>query len=178
MLPTAFAFLSSDALLTGHGLSKVFRRSRSLGFDFAEALPGSLQNGLQAAHRAQAANGDIAVGRIYLNPVAFPPGLFRRDQSRARADKSIEHNALAMRAIPEGISHHRHGFYGGMQGQISAVAAKAVHARIVPDISAVAPVFAQFDIVDMRRGAGLKDEYKFMLRPVQRTHAAVVLGPD
>src|SRR5258708_30859720 len=124
------------------GLSKAFRRSRPLGLDFAKALPGSLQNGLQAAHRTQAANGDIAVGRIYLNAVAPAPGLFRRDQSRARADKGVEHNALAMRAIPEGIRHHRHGFYGGMQGQISTAAAKAVHARIGPDISAVSPVFA------------------------------------
>jgi hypothetical protein len=57
--------LSCDAPLTRRGLSKVFRCSRPLGLDFAEALPGSLQNGLQAAHRAQAANGDIAVGRIY-----------------------------------------------------------------------------------------------------------------
>src|SRR3984893_15170043 len=166
MLPTAFAFLSSDALLTGHGLSEVFRRSRSLGLDFAEALPGSLQNGLQAAHRAQAATSDIAVGRIYLNAVATAPGLFRRDQSRAGADKCVEHNALAMRAIPEGISHHRHGFYGRMERQISAVAAKAVHARIVPDISAVSAVFTQLDIVNVRRGAGLKDEYKFMLRAI------------
>src|SRR5260370_6607454 len=158
--------LSCDALFTWRGLSKAFRRSRSLGFDFAEALSGSLQNGLQAAHRAQAANGDIAVGRIYLNAVAPAPGLFRRDQSRARADKCVEHNALAMRAIPEGISHHRHGFYGRMQGQISAVFAEAVHARIVPDISSVSPVFAQLDVVDMRCGAGLKDEYKFMLRAI------------
>jgi hypothetical protein len=77
---------SCDALLTRRCLSKILRRSRSLGLDFAEALPGSLQDGLQAAHRAQAANGDIAVGRIYLNAVALPPGLFCRDQSRARAD--------------------------------------------------------------------------------------------
>src|SRR5258708_27204453 len=135
------------------GLSKAFRRSRSLGLDFAEALPGSLQDGLQAAHRAQAANGDIAVGRIYLNAVAPASGLFSRDQSRAGADKGVEHNALAMRAIPEGISHHCHGFYGRMQGQISALAAKAVHARIVPDISSVSPVFTQLDIVNVRRRA-------------------------
>ncbi len=96
----------------------------------------------------------------------MPPGLFRRDQSRARADKGIKHNALAMGAIPEGISHHRHGFYGGMQDQISAVFTEAVHARIVPDVSAVAPVFTQFNIINVRRAAGFKDEYKFMLRAI------------
>src|SRR5260370_2273817 len=160
--------LSCDALFTWRGLSKAFRRSRSLGFDFAEALSGSLQNGLQAAHRAQAANGDIAVGRIYLNAVALPPGLFRSDQSRARADKCVEHNALAMRAIPEGISHHRHGLYGRMERQITAVFAQAVHARIVPHISAVSPVFAQFDVVNVGRRAGLEDKYELMLRAVER----------
>src|SRR5258707_9691647 len=98
-------------------------------------------------------DGDIAVGWIYLNAVAPPPGLFRRYQGRARADKGVEHNALAMRAIPDGISHHRHRFYRGMQTQISAVAAKAVYPSVVPDIGAVPAVFTQLDIVNVRRRA-------------------------
>src|ERR1019366_3938358 len=52
---------------------------RALGLDFAEALSGSLQNGVQAAHSPQAANRDIAILRIDLDTVAAAAGFFRRN---------------------------------------------------------------------------------------------------
>ena len=65
-----------------------------------------------------------------------------------------------------------------MQAQIIPVAAKAVNAGIAPDVRAISTVFAEFDIVDVGRGARFENEHEFMLRPVQGAHAAVVLGPD
>src|ERR1700681_1334566 len=103
-------------------------RSRALCLDLGKTLPRGLQNGLQAAHRAQLANRDIAVLWIDLNAVAAPPGLFSRDQRCAGSDKRIEHNALAVRTVADGIGDHRHGFYRRMKVQIGAVAAKAVDA--------------------------------------------------
>src|ERR1700682_4455851 len=139
------ALTDSNALLTScdarRGLTEASNRGRSLGLDLGKGLSSGLKNRPQAAYSAQPANRNIAVGRIDLNAVAPAPGLFSRDQSCPRADESIEHNALAMRAVPDRIRHHRHRFYGGMQAQVRAVAAKTIDARIVPDVGTVAPVF-------------------------------------
>src|SRR6476620_9322121 len=65
-----------------------------------------------------------------------------------------------------------------MQGQIIPVAAKAVNASIASDVRAISAVLAEFYIVNVGSGARLENEHKFVLRPVQGTHATVVLDPD
>ena len=55
---------------------------------------------------------------------------------------------------------------------------KRVDAGIVPDVGAVAATAAKLDIVDVRRGADLEHEHQLVLRPIERSHAAVVLVPD
>ena len=65
-----------------------------------------------------------------------------------------------------------------MKGKVGAISAEAVHASVAPDIGAVAAVLAEFNIVDVRFGSRLEDEHEFMLRTIERSHAAIGLGPD
>ena len=66
-----------------------------------------------------------------------------------------------------------------MQGKIGIAGfAKAVDSGVGPEIGPVAAVPAEFDIVDMPARSRLEDEDQFVLRPVERSHAAVGLGPD
>ena len=51
-------------------------------------------------------------------------------------------------------------------------------AGIVPDVCPISPVFAEFDIVDVRCAPGFEDADELVLRAIERSHAGVVLGPD
>jgi len=115
----------------------------------------------------QPANRDIAVGRIYLDAIAPASGLLSCNQCRAGADEGVQDDALPVRTIPNGVRDHCHGLDRRMQAQIIPVAAKAVNASIAPGVRAISAVLAELHIVDVGRGARLKNEHKFMLRPVQ-----------
>jgi hypothetical protein len=66
----------------------------------------------------------------------------RRHQSCAGADERIEHDALAMRTVPDRICHHGNRFYRRMQAKVGSLAAKAVHAGVAPDVSPLSAMLA------------------------------------
>src|SRR5215475_5842259 len=61
---------------------------------------------------------------------------------------------------------------------VDAARSKSVHPGIVPNIGPVAAMTAEFDIVDVRGSADFEHRDEFMLGPVKRPHAAIVLVPD
>jgi hypothetical protein len=83
-----------------------------------------------------------------------------------------------MGTVPDGICHQRDRFDRWMKGKIVTIVTEAVHARIASDIGAVAAVLAEFNVVDVRFGSRLENEHEFMLRTIERSHAAIGLGPD
>src|SRR5262249_20276999 len=66
-----------------------------------------------------------------------------------------------------------------MHGKVGVpILAKAVDARVIPHVAAVATKAPQFDVVDMLSAAVLEHENQFMLRPVKASHAGIGLRPD
>ena len=51
-------------------------------------------------------------------------------------------------------------------------------ARVFPDVGSVAPVFAEFDVVAVRRAGNLEHVDELMARAIKTTHAAVVFDPN
>src|SRR5216683_7179591 len=50
--------------------------------------------------------------------------------------------------------------------------------RVAPDVTPVAPVLAQLNVISMDSAAVLEHEDEFVLAAIERSHAAVILGPD
>ena len=49
---------------------------------------------------------------------------------------------------------------------------------MIPDVGAISPVPAKFDIVDVRPCTDFENGDEFVFGPVKRSHPAVVLVPD
>src|SRR4029079_14549370 len=49
---------------------------------------------------------------------------------------------------------------------------------ILPHIREAAAILAEIEVVDVRCGSGFPDEDEFMATAVERSHSAVLLGPD
>src|SRR5947209_9579411 len=97
-----------------------------------------------------AADDRVDITGIELKSVAAPAGALGGDHRRAAAEKGIEHNVAAGRAVEDRIGDHRHRFYGRMQRrQIALLAAvgKGVCPGVMPNITAVAAKLAELDIV-------------------------------
>ena len=121
----------------------------------------------------------IDVARIELKPSGPPASQLGSDHRRAAAEEGIEDQAIALRAILDGIGDERHRLDGRMHGErFVASCAEAVDAWIGPDVGAVASVLAELEVVDMRCRSDLEDGDEFVLRAVEGAHAGVGLGPD
>ena len=117
--------------------------------------------------------------RVELDAIALSSGPRRGNERRAGAGKGIEDDAGALRAVKNGVGHHGCWLHRRVHGKVGiARRAKAVDAGVRPDVRTVAPVSAEFNIVDVCCPARLEHEYQLMLRAVERTHAAVRLRPD
>ena len=101
----------------------------------------------------QPANRDIAGDRIYFDAIALASGLLSCDQRCAGAGEGVQNYGLPMRTIPDSVRDHGHGLDRRMQAQIIPVVAKAVNTSIAPDVRAISAVLAEFQIVDVGRGA-------------------------
>ncbi len=62
--------------------------------------------------------------------------------------------------------------------QVVALAPLGAGTVVVPHIGAVAPIFAELDIVGVPLGAGLEDKDQLMLGAVERSHAGIAFHPD
>src|SRR5262249_45129895 len=109
--------------------------------------------GTAAGQRLPAVDGRIDITRIELEPAAAPAGALGRDHRRAAAEKGVEHNLAAGRAVEDRVGDHRHRLDGRMQRQeiaLLAASGERVGPGIVPDVAAVAPKLAELDIVAVR----------------------------
>jgi len=136
--------------------------------------------GLVAGQDLPAANGGIDIAWIELQRAAAPAGALGRDHRRAAAEKGVEHDLAARRAVEDRIGDHRHRLDRRVQGQeiaLATAAGKGIGAGIVPHIAAVAPKPAELDIVAVRAAALLEDQDELVLAAIERAHAGIVLDP-
>src|ERR1700732_5238233 len=103
-----------------------------------------------ADQRLPAADDRIDIGGIELQPVAAPASALGGHHSRAAAEKGIEHDIAAGRAVEDRIGDHRHRLHGRMQRQtvtLLAATGEGVDLRVVTDIAAGTPEVADMDII-------------------------------
>src|SRR6266478_9879563 len=128
-----------------------------------------------AAQFLPAADDRVGINGVELHTVAAPAGAFGGDQRRAAAEKGVEHDVAAGRAIEDRVGDHRHGLDGGVERQqiaLLAAAGKGVGPGVMPDIAAVAAELAELDIVAVRVSAVFEHEDELMLTAVERAHSA------
>ena len=80
--------------------------------------------------------------------------------------KGIENDAFTARAVAYRICNHRHRLHGGVKLEIRAAIAEAVDTGMGPDIRAIAAVFAELNVIDVRRTPRFEYAHKFVLRAV------------
>src|SRR5438309_6262556 len=128
-----------------------------------------------------AADDRVDIAGIELKSVAAPAGALGGDHRRAAAEKAIEHDVAAGRAVEDRIGDHRHRFYCRMQRRqiaLLAAAGEGVGPGVVPNITAVATELAELDIVAVWLAAVFEHKDQLVLAAVERTHAGAVLDPD
>src|SRR6266478_9826225 len=99
-----------------------------------------------AAQFLPAADDRVGINGVELHTVAAPAGAFGGDQRRAAAEKGVEHDVAASRAVEDRVADHRHRLDGRMQRkQIAFLAAarEGIGPGIAPDIAAVAAELAE-----------------------------------
>lgn len=150
----------------------------ALGGDLGESGIFTGETSLDAGQGLPAPDGGVDVKRVKFNGAGMTSGALGGDQDRARAAEGIEHGLAALGAVANDVRDHCNRFHGGVGGEISVPAlAEGIGARVVPDVGAITPVAAEFDIVDVRRIAMPEDEAELMLGAVKASHAGVVLVP-
>src|SRR5205814_1707518 len=127
-----------------------------------------------------AADDRVDIAGIELKSVAAPAGALGGDHRRAAAEKSVEHDVAAGRAVEDRIGDHSHRLHGRMECQQVALRAtgEGVGRGIIPDIAAIAAELSELDIIAMLSAAMFKDKNKLVLAAIERAHSAVVLDPD
>ena len=113
-----------------------------------------------------AADDRVDIKRIELQPVATPAGALGGDQRGAAAEKGVEHDLAAGRAVEDRIGNQRDRFDGRVQRQqvaLVAASAEGIATRIPPHIAAVAPKAAELDIVAVLVAAMLEDKDELVL---------------
>src|SRR5205814_10471712 len=128
-----------------------------------------------------AADDRVDIAGIELKSVAAPAGALGGDHRRAAAEKAIEHDVAAGRAVEDRVGDHRHRFHRRMQRRqitLLAAAGEGVGPGVPPDIAAVAPELAELDIVAVPVAAVFEHEDELMLAAIERAHPGVVLDPD
>src|SRR2546423_1920186 len=136
--------------------------------------------GAAAGQFLPAANDRIDITRVELQPTAAPAGTLGGDHRRAAAEKAVEHDVAARRAVEDRIGDHRHRLYRRVQRRQIAFAAsgKGIGPGVSPNIGAVAPEAAELDIVAVPASAVLEDKDELVLAAVERSHPSIVLDPD
>src|SRR5215469_17979592 len=117
--------------------------------------------GLVAGQGLPAANRGIDITGVELERAAAPARTLSGDHRRAAAEKGVEHDVAARRAIEDRIGDQGDRLDRRVQRQQVALlpmAGEGVGAGITPHIAAVAPKLAELDIVAVRAAAPLKHQ--------------------
>ena len=79
----------------------------------------------------------------------------------------------------QNVSDERNRFDGGVGSEfVKPAGFKRIHPGIIPNIGSVAPVPAEFDVIDMGHATDFEYGDEFVFGAVKRSHATVVLVPD
>src|SRR5712671_4778802 len=149
--------------------------------EIVEAVSGRGVDCTTAGEMLPAADRGIDIEWVELHPTADAADALGRQQRRAAAEKGIEDDVAADRAVENRIGDQRDWLYRRMQsGEVSFLtpSPELVRARVLPDIGPVAAMLAQFDVVAVPRPAVFEDVNQLVLAPVQRSHAGIVFDPD
>src|SRR6266446_5990488 len=95
-----------------------------------------------AGQRLPSPDDRIDIGGVKLQPVAAPASALGRDQCRTAAEKRIEHDVAAGRAIEDRIGDHRHRLHGRVQRQeiaLLAAAGEGIGSGVVPTLLRLRP---------------------------------------
>jgi hypothetical protein len=134
-------------------------------------------NGRQAAHAVEPFDDGVNIVRLAFNAIACAPGSFGGEKRAPALCESVEHNRAGFGAIHDGVGDERKGLHHLIGGKVSLlIFAKCVHARIGPDIAAMAA--STLDIVDVRPTTVFEHEHELMLRAVETPNSGIGLGPD
>src|SRR5689334_20672650 len=136
--------------------------------------------GAAAGQFLPAANDRIDIATVELQPIAAPAGALGGDHRRAAADKAVEHDVAARRAVEDRVGNHRHRLHRRVKRRQIAFLAwdKGVGPGVIPDIAAVAPEAAELDVVAVPAAAVLEDKDELVPAAIERAHPGVVLDPD
>src|SRR5438477_3855739 len=134
-----------------------------------------------AVQRLPAADDRVDIGGVELQPVTPPAGALGGDHRCAAAEKGVEYNLAAGRAVEDGVGDHRHWFHGRVQRQqiaLLAATGEGIGARVVPHIAAVAPEPTELNVIAVILAAVFENGDKLVPAPIERAHPGIVLDPD
>src|SRR5438270_209425 len=137
--------------------------------------------GLLAGQGLPAANGGIDIAWIELERATAPARALGGDHRGTAAEKGVEHDVAAGRAVEDRIADQCHWLHRRVQCQeitLRAAAGEGIGAGVIPHIAAVAPKPAELDIVAVRPAALFEDQDELVLAAIERAHAGIVLDPD
>ncbi len=101
------------------------------------------------------------------------------DEGRTGTEERVKDDVIAFGDVEDGVLEHGGRLDGRMVLETAAcVGAERRGAGIGPEVRAPAAAFAEFDVVDVRRGPLLEQRQKLMLRAIEAAHASVGLRPD
>src|SRR5690348_1195197 len=126
-----------------------------------------------AGQRLPALDRRIDIAAVELHRATAPAGALSGDQRRPAAEKGVEHDVAAGRAVKDCVGNHRDRLHRRMQRQqitLLAAAGEGVAPRVAPDVSAAAAELAELDIVAVPVTAIFEDKDQLVLAAVERAH--------
>jgi hypothetical protein len=80
-----------------------------------KAAAACRMEGAAAGQFLPAADDRIDITGVELQPIAAPAGMLGGDHRRTAAEKAVEHNVAARRAVEDRIGNHRHRLHRRVQ---------------------------------------------------------------
>src|ERR1700730_6976447 len=119
---------------------------------------------LPAGHLFTARDRRTYIKRVDLDAVAAAARALRGKDRRAAAAKGIDNDVVLLCNVEQGVRDERDRLEGRMQlkSTLAALARKAIGAGVIPDVAAVAPEEAEWDVVAMLLLAVAEHEDEFM----------------
>src|SRR5215211_60287 len=163
---------SAMANVLGHTGGRL--RGGAFAREVGKGLAGFGVDGVAAGKGFPAADCDINIVGLDLEPEAASADALGRHDGRAGAAEGVQHDIPARRAILHGVGHKRDwlGCWMGPQ-LVHAPGPKAVHAGIAPDIRPVAASGSEFHIVEVRGVADPEDPDEFVLAAIEGSLSGV-----
>src|ERR1700736_4161798 len=134
--------------------------------EIVKALAARRMDCAVAGEALPAADRSVDVERVEFHTVADAADAFRGAKRRAAAEKGIEHDVAAGRAIHDRVGDEGHRFYRWVQRQEIALRfapTKIADAGIVPNVGSVSAILPELHIVPVRRGTRFEDQDQLVL---------------